>query len=160
MAGMEKDKGPRLLGRQMERIYGKRGWHHPWQIFTLVREWQAIAGPEIASRTMPAYLRRDVLWVYVQSSAMMQHAQMQKPRLIAAVNQRLEGLQIRDIRWMLEPADLPAPVDRDWSPAEPAPDPEREEAFRRMASTVADPECRAALLALWRSFQRGPDREK
>ncbi|HEB50017.1 MAG TPA: DUF721 domain-containing protein [Desulfobulbus sp.] len=160
MIGMERDKGPRLLGRQMEQIYGSRGWHHPWQIFALVREWPEIAGPEIAGQSMPAYLRRDVLWVYVRSSAMMQYAQMQKPQLIEAVNQRLEGLAISDIRWMLEPADLPEPVVRDWRPSGPAPDPEREEAFRRMASTVADPECRAALLALWRSFQRDPGQEK
>ncbi|HFQ89249.1 MAG TPA: DUF721 domain-containing protein [Desulfobulbus sp.] len=158
--GMEKDKGPRLLGRQMERLYGKRGWHHPWQIFVLVREWRAIAGPDIAARTMPAYLRRDVLWVYVRNSAMMQHVQMQKPRLIQEVNQRLEGLRISDIRWVLEPADLPQPPARDWRPTAPMPDKEQEEAFRRMASTVADPGCRDALLALWRSFQRGPGREK
>ncbi len=160
MAGMEKNKGPRLLGRQMEQLYRNRGWHHPWQIFALVRDWEKIAGPEIAARTMPAYLRRDVLWVYVRSSAMMQHVQMLKPHLIGEVNRRLVDLRISDIRWMLEPADLPAPEEGHWRPADPMPDPDREEVFRRMASTVADPECREALLALWRSFQRGPGRKE
>ncbi len=160
MGGMKGDTSPRRLGQEMEQIYGNRGWRHPWQIFTLVRDWGVIAGPEIAGQSMPAYLRQDVLWVYVHSSAMMQNLQMQKPMLIQAVNQRLEGVRIRDIRWLLEPADLPRSVERDWAPAPPAPDPDREEAFRQMASTVADPGCRAALLALWRSFQRDPVQEK
>ncbi len=156
MGGMKNEQRPRRLGEQMERIYGEKGWRHPWQIFALVRQWQAIAGKEMAARTMPAFLRRDVLWVYVRNSAVMQHMQMQKPGLLEQVNRHVEGMRITDIRWMLEPADLPAPEERDWRPLQPMPDPDREEAFRRMASTVADPECRAALLDLWRSFQRGP----
>ncbi|NOQ46473.1 MAG: DUF721 domain-containing protein [Desulfobulbaceae bacterium] len=145
---------PQLLGGQLHHIYGEKNWQGQWELFSLVKNWCEIAGNSIADQTTPAYFRHDVLWVFVRSSAWMQHVQILKPELISKVNQYLRRMEISDIRWLLQPAELCDQQETAGEVRENELDPSREQTFRQMASTVDNAHCRNALNALWKTFQK------
>lgn len=138
----------------LKNLYAEKSWQGQWDLFLLVRKWEAVVGRELAMVTIPAYFRHDVLWVYVDNSAWMQHAQLAKPKLLEQVNAILSPRIISDLRWQLRPISGQEPL----SVAAPKPkrkiSPMREKAFREMVSTVEDKMCRKALLKLWQSYEQ------
>ena len=99
---------------------------------------------------MPAFFRRDVLWVYVHDSIWMQQMQLGKPELLVKINTFLKGRQtVDDLRWMLQPTDL-IDVPRDEYVSPPiSVDPVAEREFRLMADNIRDPDTREAFCNLW-----------
>ena len=132
------------------QVYALKQWTSPWRLFRLVQEWPAVVGAEVARLTTPAFFRRDVLWIYVQDSAWMHHLQFVKTDLLARINQHLQDAPIADLRWQLQPAQ--PPLKSVVSPSCHPVDPDREQDFQQLSASIANPECREALLRLWRSF--------
>jgi len=139
-----------FLGDSLSAIYSTKKWKNQWRLFRLAQDWPAIVGTEVARLTAPAFFRQDVLWIFVQDSAYMQHMQFIKLDLMARVNRIMIEQPAIDIRWMLQPEILPVP---ERHTPEPHPvDPEQERSFRGMTESVANQECRKALQRLWRTF--------
>ena len=139
------------LADNLDKILGRQRWGKQLHLFSLVRRWPEIAGKEIGQHSMPAYFRRDVLWVYVQSSVWMQQMQLVKLELLEKVNRFLQGNseQVSDLRWMVQPPDL-IDVDEEEFVFPPTNvDPAAEREFRVMAENIADPVIREALCNLW-----------
>jgi hypothetical protein len=119
-------------------------------LFSLVRAWRKVAGREIALHSMPAYFRRDVLWIYVQDSIWMQQMQLAKPKLLVEINEYLQDRQVvEDLRWVLQPVEL-IDVHREEYVSPPVNvDPAAEKQFRVMAENIPDSDTREALCNLW-----------
>lgn len=144
----------RPLAGYFKTLYAERAWHGQWDLFLLVRKWETIVGVEIAKVTVPAYFRHDVLWIYVENSAWMQHVQLSKIQLLELVNRQLSPRVISDLRWLLKPASDQVPRS-DFEPRQKRKiSPQREKAFRDMVSAVEDKQCRKALLNLWKSYEQ------
>ncbi|HHO48808.1 MAG TPA: DUF721 domain-containing protein [Desulfobacteraceae bacterium] len=142
------------LASQLEGLYGRKNWRTLWQIYTLDRNWDKIAGGEIARQSRPAYIQNNILWIFVSSSVWMHHLQSIKPRLLAGVRNALPEVSVDDIRWILQPLEPLIPDNPSRRPPERIPDPEKIRHFEQMASTVENSECRAALCKLWRAYQK------
>lgn len=140
------------LSSSLKGLFTRKSWSTLWQTYTLVRNWPEIAGKNIAKKSEPAYIQKNILWVYVQSSVLMQHMQPQKLTLLEKINNLLPDAGIQDIRWAMQPA---SPVRETTVVAREAvhrPDQEEQDAFNAMTSTVEDEKCRKALQKLWQTF--------
>lgn len=147
-------KKSKLIGKQLEKVIrGKVGKLH-WDLYRLSMAWTSVAGKRAAAHTRPAWIRKDVLWVYVSSSAWMQELGYMKPEILDRANDCLGSVVLVDIRWLQQPAD-----DISFQAVElKVPDrviaPEKEEYFLQMSKTVADADCQRALFKLWQTFQK------
>ncbi len=148
------NKGPLLLSSTLQRLFGHKNWHKQWEFFILAGKWPEVAGRDVAAQTSPAYIRKDVLWVYVRSSVWMQHMQTLKPGLIEQVRRVLPQAGITDIRWLMEPVAYRPEEEGGARPADRCLDPVQQKAFEESASTVEDKRCREALCRLWQVFQK------
>jgi hypothetical protein len=139
-----------FLGDSLPAIYATKRWKHQWRLFRLVQDWPTIIGTEVARLTAPAFFRQDVLWIFVQDSAWMQHMQFIKLDLMARVNKIMTEQPVTDIRWLLQPEILPVPERH--TPAPHPVDPEQEQLFHVMTEGIDNQECRQALQRLWHTF--------
>lgn len=142
-----------VLAGQLEQVIGSNLGRRHWEFILLARAWKEVVGERAAAHTMPAWIKKDVLWGYVDSSSWMQELSFMKPLLLEKVNEHIRSVVIEDIRWMRQPQEtdsVPGPL--------PMPDrelvPEQEESFRQMTGIVEDTGCRQALFHLWRTFQK------
>jgi hypothetical protein len=139
-----------FLGDSLSAIYATKKWKHQWRLFRLVEDWPTIIGTEVARLTAPAFFRQDVLWIFVQDSAWMQHMQFIKLDLMARVNQVMTEQPVTDIRWLLQP-EIPLVPERH-TPAPHPVDPEQKRLFQGMTEGIDNQECRQALQRLWQTF--------
>ncbi len=142
------------VASQLQPLFQKKNWHALWQVYTLSKNWAKVAGSKAAQRSKPAYMRKNVLWIQVRDSVWMQHLHSMKPQILDQVRRFAPELEVTDIRWLLRPTrpETPQqPPDRRHKARPPTP--EKEKDFARIAATVEDEECRAALRRLWRTFQ-------
>ena len=138
------------LGETLSEVYSTQKWKHQWRVFRLAQDWPAIVGAEIGRLTAPAFFRQDVLWIFVQNSAWMQHLQYIKLDLMARVNRVMAEQPVTDIRWLLQPTTLPQPERH--VPESHSVAPEQIRSFRQMTESVANQDCREALQRLWQTF--------
>lgn len=148
---LKKHQEPSPLGQGLAEIFDRRSWRVQWGLVGLARDWSSIVGETVSARSMPAFFRRDVLWIYVSSPIWMQQLQLQKQDLLDRIRRYLSQDEVADLRWLLFPPELlPENEHR-----EPEAIPERkltpgeEESFRTMVSGIADPESQEALFRLW-----------
>lgn len=140
------------LSSGLQGLFLRNNWAAIWQTYTLGRKWVDIVGKNIAKKSEPAYIQKNTLWIYVESSVLMQHMQPQKLTLLEKINAMLPDAGIRDIRWAMQPArPVGETTGKAATPLRRA-DPEEKAAFEAMASTVEDKKCREALKKLWRTF--------
>jgi hypothetical protein len=138
------------LGKNLGNLLARRQWGHQQHLFDLDRNWRAIVGAEIAGRSMPAFFRRDVLWIYVQGSIWMQQLQFAKLDLLDRINDFLRAdPKVTDLRWMEYPPDLKPLLHRPYVSPPISVDPEAEQDFKSMAENITDPETRKAFHRLW-----------
>jgi predicted nucleic acid-binding Zn ribbon protein len=149
---MEKQELSRLAGH-LQDFFGNRQWHTLWQAFTITQNWHQIVGPEIAGRSQPACIQKNVLWVHVRDSVWMQQLQAMKPRILECVQRGFPEAAILDIRWRLQTAEPLAAAPRTGK-GKIRPDPEQARAFARMTAFIDNKECRDALNRLWLSFHQ------
>ncbi len=138
----------------LQALYSSKKWQGQWELFLLVREWPQIVGDPLGKVTRPAYFRHDVLWVFVENSAWMQHVQLLKPSILEQVNQALPQRQIADLRWLLQSVVAQSPELTDPVRVPEELDPRRQTQIKEMTSTVDDTECRDALYRLWEFFEK------
>ena len=150
--GIDSKKDVPDISSSLHGLFNRRNWSTLWQTYTLVRKWPDIAGKNIAKKSEPAYIQKDTLWVYVQSSVLMQHMQPQKLTLLEKINAILPEAGIKDIRWAMQPAK---PADESTATVRRVirrADPEEQDVFEAMASTVENEKCRDALKKLWKTY--------
>ncbi len=139
------------LGAHLGALLGRRNWGNQERLFSLDQHWPEIIGAEIAGRTMPAFFRRDVLWIYVQGSIWMQQLQFAKPELLVKINAFLASEPtITDLRWMEYPPDLKPLQYKPYVSPPISVDPRAEEEFNNLSQNISDLETRQAFRRLWR----------
>ncbi len=147
-------KKSKLIGLSLEKVVrGKVGRLH-WDIYRLNRAWGFVAGKRAAAHTQPAWIRKDVLWVYVSGSAWMQELSYMKPEILARANGCLNSVVLVDIRWLQQPAENMSLQPVELKVPDRVITPEKEEKFLQMSKTVADSDCQQALFKLWQTFQK------
>jgi len=143
-----------MLAGQLEQVIGSRLGSRQWEFIRLAQVWKDVVGERAAAHTMPAWIKKNVLWGYVDSSSWMQELTFMKPEILQRVNPHLRSVTIADIRWLRQPlADIASP-ELEYLQPDRVLDPEQEEAFRDMTQIIGDPGCRQALFHLWRTFQK------
>lgn len=144
----------KLIGRQLERVIrGKVGGLH-WDIYRLSRNWATVAGKRAAAHSQPAWIRKDVLWVFVSGSAWMQELSYMKPEILDRANDCLDSVVLADIRWTQQSARDESLQQVELKTPDHVIIPEKEEQFLQMSRTLADPDCQQALFKLWQTFQK------
>ena len=140
------------LSSRFQELFAHKNWAMIWQIYLLVQKWAVLVGKDVAKKSEPAYIQNDVLWVYVDSSVLMQHMQTQKLQLLRKVNEAITGVEVKDIRWAMQPARQVVETMHAQTRKIRKPDPEEKKAFDAIASTVEDEQCRDALKKLWEVY--------
>ncbi len=147
-------KGDFMLAGQLEQVIGSRLGRRQLEFIRLARVWKDVVGERAVAHTMPAWIKKDVLWGYVDSSSWMQELTFMKPQILEQVNQHLRSVTITDIRWLRQPLENAPSPEQQYSQPNRAVDPEREEEFQSMTRIIADPGCQQALFHLWQTFQK------
>ncbi len=139
-----------LVGENLETLLRHRQWGNQIHLFSLARQWPGIIGQHMAARTMPAFFRRDVLWIYVQGATWMQELQYAKPALLEKINTCLNRQHVvHDLRFQEYPSELLTVAHEAEGLFEAGVDPVAEQEFKVMASSIADPVTREALCRMW-----------
>ena len=145
----DKDLDLPELSSSLQGLFNRKNLSTLWQTYTLVQNWPEIVGKNVAKKSEPAYIQKNTLWVYVESSVLMQHMQPQKLALLEKINDFLPDADIRDIRWAMQPAQPVSKTTVATRKAVTQPNQEEQDAFKAMASTVEDEKCRKALQKFW-----------
>ncbi|CAK8719701.1 DUF721 domain-containing protein [Candidatus Electronema halotolerans] len=152
--------GSRLkpLAESMKSALDPAEWGRQRYLPGLTRRWPDLVGSVYANHSLPAFFRRDELWIYSKHAIWIQQMQFAKLKLLAKINEFLEqynGPRVGDLRWMLQPADFPSPPPEKPPPLPPVSiDPEAEQAFKELTEGVEDVEARQALFRLWQKMHR------
>jgi predicted nucleic acid-binding Zn ribbon protein len=94
------DKGPEPLGEILSRLFAARGWGRRQGQLQLERAWAEAVGPDGEKCTRVAGLRRGVLEVEVNNSALLQElVHFHKRRLLEVLRGRLPGVALNDLRF-------------------------------------------------------------
>lgn len=158
---MDRRRKIETLGKNLEALLRKRQWGNQVYLFALERQWAEITGPEIAQQSMPAFFRRDVLWIYVQGSAWMQQLQFAKLEMLAQINTFLQPqCAVVDLRFLEYPPELQKIIQQDRR-FHPSPvDPVAEQKFTVMADSIPDIDTKEALCRMWRRLTAKLENEK
>lgn len=150
-----KKKNLQKLSSHLQSIFGSKNWQVLWETHELVERWPEVAGKTIASRSIPAYIRKNILWIYVHDSVWMQQLQALKPQLLEEIKDFSISTPIRDIRWLLQPDDherRETAIGNSVHKTEI--DPAEQKEFENIAGTVENEQCRAALCKLWHVYHK------
>ncbi len=94
------ERGPERLGEILSRLFAVRGWGRRQDRLHLEKAWAEAAGPEFATHTRPAALRRGVLEVIVDNAVLLQElAHFHKRRLLEQLRRQLPGTPLNDLRF-------------------------------------------------------------
>ena len=148
----DKNPAPLELSSTLQGLFTRKNWSMLWQTYTLVQKWPEIAGKNIAKKSEPAYIQKNTLWVYVQSSVLMQHMQPQKLTLLEKINTFLPDADIQDIRWAMQPAQPASNTTIAARETTRKPNQEEQDVFNAMILTVEDEKCRKALQKFWQKY--------
>jgi len=156
MARRKSDKSavPSPVAEVVERLLARCGLKERRFLFRVQAAWAEVVGERLAGHSHPLRLRGGVLEVRVDQAVWMQHLQLEKIKILRAVNHHFGEPPIRDIFWrfgVLEeavaedeaaenlsataPSDVPAGTDLD---------PETE----RLLQSLSDPRLRATFRRL------------
>lgn len=153
----EKKQDFTQLSSRFRELFAHKDLAILWQVYLLGQKWPDLVGKDVAKKSEPAYIQNDILWIYVESSVLMQHMQTQKLQLLRKTNDVISGAEIKDIRWAMRPAHqmINSNTMHTEGPKKRKPDPEEKKAFDALASTVEDEQCRDALKKLWDVYNSG-----
>ena len=91
---------PQPVGDLVARFLDRSGLAPRVAAATVLTEWPALVGPQIAAVTRAeAVNTQGTLWVRVSSSAWANELSLMAPRILARLNQDRRG-HIKEIRWM------------------------------------------------------------
>ena len=94
--------GPRPIGEALSELVALRGWARATANDDLTETWNDVAGPEIAARTRVGAIKRGILHVSVDNSALLgELAGFLKDELLAGLLERRPELRLKDLRFRL-----------------------------------------------------------
>jgi predicted nucleic acid-binding Zn ribbon protein len=97
----KKDR-PRPIGEAISSFLERSGIARRVEQASVVPEWAALVGPQIAQVTEPLSITRDgTLFVAVKTSAWMNELSLLEPQLLASINARPDRARIARIRWQM-----------------------------------------------------------
>ena len=96
---------PESISDLLPRVLGEMGLDETADAVRLLEVWDAALGPDLAPHASCEGLRRGVVLALVRDSAWMQRLQMEKPRILRALRERLAEVELRDLRMRLGPVD-------------------------------------------------------
>jgi len=140
-----------LVGQYLQQVVNRHIGPAYWSFYLLTRQWEDLVGTEIAAHITPAWLRKDALWLYVDGSAWMQEISFIQTDLLRKINSTLQSTVVREIRCVQRPQET-TEVPKKTPIPNRAINREEEQAFRRMADNIPDPQCARALLKFWQAF--------
>jgi hypothetical protein len=130
---------------RQQGLDGKLREYRAWQV------WDEVVGPQIAAKARPIRIREGILEVRVEQPVWMQQLQLLKPKILARLNERLEGAAIKDLYLRR------GKIERDLAEAETPPPPswqsarltkEEESHIEAALAPLADQELRQSLRAI------------
>ncbi len=95
-------------------LEGRFRQHEVWRV------WSAVVGPQIARHAQPHAVWHGRLIVHVTDPVWLHHLSMLRPRVIAALNERLRSSVVREM--MLRVGEIPADLPEPKSPQHPGDD--------------------------------------
>jgi predicted nucleic acid-binding Zn ribbon protein len=100
---VSKRKGtPEPLGAALAGFLARAGLTKRIEQASIVDEWAALVGQQIASVTAARMITRDgTLFVDVTTNAWMQELSLMEPQLLKALRERPSGVNVQRIRWRL-----------------------------------------------------------
>ncbi len=112
----EGDSGPpRAVSEVVDRILGRYRLQKQYALFRVLASWEEIVGSRPAAHSRPLRLRGKVLEVRVDQAVWMQHLQLHKNKILAAVNRHLKENPVEDLFWRFGTLET-----EDEAPAEPS----------------------------------------
>jgi hypothetical protein len=143
-----------MFAAQLEQLIGSHLGKMPLEFILLSRAWKEVVGERVAAHTMPAWIRSEVLWVFVDGSGWMQELTFMKLDILEQVNNKLRLTSISDIRWLQQQLEDKPFCDREFTMPDRDLDSQQEEEFSEMTKIIGDSGCQQALLNLWQTFHR------
>ena len=93
---------PQPLGAALAGFLDRAGLTKRIEQASIVDEWAALVGEQIASVTAARMVTRDgTLFVDVTTNAWMQELSLMEPQLLKALRERPSGESVQRIRWRL-----------------------------------------------------------
>jgi hypothetical protein len=154
------DSKLKSLSASMKSALDPAEWGRQRYLPGLTRRWPDLVGKIYAEHTLPAFFRRDELWIYTSNAIWIHQMQFAKIKLLAKINDFLaqyNGPRVGDLRWKLQPADFPClpPQEKQAAPLPVIePDPQAEQEFQNLTEAIEDKEARQALFRLWQQMHR------
>jgi predicted nucleic acid-binding Zn ribbon protein len=100
---------PSPIGEALTSYLKKSGFSKRLQQASIIEEWAALVGPQIAAVTAPESVTQDgLLRVRVATAAWANELSLMTPRILARLNAGRTG-RVREIRWTPGPLDRPQP---------------------------------------------------
>ena len=90
---------PRSIQSVVNTLLARTGYAQVKGNADLQEKWDEIAGAAMRGMTKTGAIKRGVLDIAVQNSAAMQELMFRKHNLVKELNEKLPGLNIRDIRF-------------------------------------------------------------
>ena len=143
-----------FLGQQLQQVIAHQLGKVHWDFFMLSRCWADIVGSHAATHTLPAWVRKGVLWIYVDSSVWVQELNFMKPQVLQQANNRLGETTLKDLRCLQQVLDRRPATERVLSTPDHPVDQVQQEEFMQLTKTIADTGCQEALFGLWLTFQK------
>ena len=101
----KKRRKPEILSQVVRGVLAKSGIADRVAQATVIPDWPALVGPQIARVTEPmSVTAQGTLFVAVTTNAWMTELSLMEPELLRRLNQRTGRLQIRKIRWQIRRA--------------------------------------------------------
>lgn len=102
MSRGERGKPPQPISAAISQFLERAGLRDRVQQATVVPEWAALVGEQIAAVTEPLSVTADgILFVAVRTHAWMSELSLLEPELLASLNRAGGRAPVRKIRWQL-----------------------------------------------------------
>lgn len=95
--------GPQRINDVFSELLARRGYARELTAIGFAQAWAEAVGPQWAGSSRAGQVKRGVLEVFVENSAVLQELTFQKQALLAALVGRLPEQGIRDLRFRLGP---------------------------------------------------------
>ena len=69
--------------------------------YQVIRQWETIVGRHLSSRTRPLRVQNGELWIFVESSALIQHLSFYASRIVHRIQDVVPGSSVHRIRFTL-----------------------------------------------------------
>jgi predicted nucleic acid-binding Zn ribbon protein len=109
-AGAERPT-PRRIGELLPSVLSELGLTPASRGVRLLQVWDQALGPELAPYCRPEGIRHETLLARVPDSAWMQRLQLEKPRILARLEELLGEPAGRDLRFRVGSVEPPASAD-------------------------------------------------